>query len=505
MKKNCKQEWFLDRYCGRQFAALVEDGRLATFYSENEPRENYVGNIYKGVVVNVVTGMNAAFVDCGLAKNCYLPFEDEFSRYSKYDGTMVSTSPKKPPLKVGEEVVVQVVQDARGTKRAKVSAHLAFVGKRLIYLPNTSFLGISRKITDEAERERLLALAEKLCHTSGEGFVVRTQAPLSTRKQIVREAEYLRLLYGETLYEAKRAPVGSLLYEDEDLPNRVLRDSNAENLAAIHVGDKDLYEQLLRLLRMSRDIPEKKLQWYTGARAILTEYGITPLVYATAVPTVPLENGGSIVVEHTEAMTVVDVNTGKFVGNRNLEETAFATNLEAAREIARQVRLRNIGGIVVVDFVNMAEPAHREAVTETLKEYLSYDSTKTNVLPMSELCLTQFTRKRVGDEAQSYLVKPCPCCNGIGYVPADIFVVTRIRSAILDCFAEGYTSVIVELNDMVMKKILTEGLFSVELRTRWVKNRIYFIPHRTYKEEYFEVRGETAQVLQLPDNAQLLY
>jgi ribonuclease G len=238
---------------------------------------------------------------------------------------------------------------------------------------------------------------------------------------------------------------------------------------------------------------------------MLTEYDIMPLVYATATPKVPLENGGSLVIEHTEAMTVIDVNTGSFVGDTNLEETVFHMNLEAAREIARQVRLRNIGGIVVVDFIDMTEEAHREAVTDELKAHLALDTTKTNVLPMSELCLSQFTRKRVGNEMHSYLVKPCSCCGGVGHVPEDIFVITRLRSAILDCFADGYTSAIIDLNENVMKKILSEGLFSIEAKNRWKKNRIYFIPHKTYKEECFSVRGEKEKILVLPNNAQLLY
>lgn len=506
MKKEIKKEWFLDRYCGQQFAALVEDGKLTEFSCENEPRATCVGNIYKGRVTNVLSGMNAAFINCGLNKNCYLSMEETYTDYTKYDGTTVgSPTAKTLDLKIGDEIVVQVTKPPRGNKGAKVTTHLSFVGKTIIYLPNTDFLGISRKITDEPTREKLLRFADKTRESTDEGFIVRTQAPFATAKQLKTEAVYLKKVYLEMQKAAQNAPVGTVLYEDEDLPVRVMRDSYGEELTAIHVGDEALYERLLRIIKLRKDIPERKLILYKGERSMMLEYGITPLVYDAARPIVPLENGGYLVIEHTEAMTVVDVNTGSYVGENNLEETVFAVNLAAAREIARQVRLRNIGGIVAVDFIDMIEDVHKEAVTEELKKHLAQDKAKCNVLPMSELCITQFTRKRLGNAVLSYLVKPCAHCEGRGYVHDDIFVITRLRAAILDCFADGYTAAIVELNEGIMRKILQEGLFAVEAKNRWKDKRVYFIPHKTYKEDYFTVRGEQSTVLTLPNNAQILY
>ena len=505
MKKETKKEWFLDRYCNQQFAALVEDGVLTEFACEHEPRDCCVGNIYKGKVTNVLSGMNAAFVHCGLAKNCYLSMDESYTDYSKYDGTMGEMNRKTPPLKIGDEIIVQVTKTPRGNKGAKVTMHLSFVGKRIIYLPNTDFLGISRKITDEETREKLLAKADKMRTQKGEGFIIRTQAPFATQKQLKTEAEYLKKLYLQMLETAKNAPVGKVLYEDEDLPVRVMRDCFGEETTALHVGDEQLYNRLLQLIRLRGDFPERKLLYYTGERSMMQEYGISPLVYNSSKPTVPLPSGGYIVIDHTEAMTVVDVNTGSYIGTDNLEETVFTVNLEAAREIARQVRLRNVGGIVVVDFIDMTNEAHKEAVTEELKNRLALDTAKCNVLPMSELCLTQFTRKRVGSEVLSFLVKPCEHCSGIGYVHEDIFVVTQIRASILDCFADGYTAAIVDLNERIMKKILSEGIFAREANGRWKDKRIYFIPHKTYKEGFFNVRGENSSVLHLPDNAQILY
>ncbi len=504
-KKENKKEWFLDRYCGQQFAALVEDGKLTEFSCETEPRVSCAGNIYKGRVVNVLAGMNAAFVQCGLGKNCYLSMEEEYTDYSKYDGTMGTTGGNSLNLKEGDEIIVQVTKPPRGNKGAKVTTSLSFVGKLMIYLPNVDFLGISRKITDETERENLLKMAADLRTKKNEGYIIRTQAPFSSLKKIKTETEYLKKRYAEMLSTAKNAPVGTLLYEDDDLPERVMRDCYGEEITAIRVGDVELYERLLRIAKLRGDIPERKIKLYTGERAMMQEYGISPLVYDSARPVAPLENGGYLVIEHTEAMTVVDVNSGSYVGEDNLEETAYTVNLAAAKELARQVRLRNIGGIVVVDFIDMAEEEHRLAVTQLLTEELSKDKARCNVLPMSELCLTQFTRKRTGRENLSVLEKPCPRCGGAGYVHEDIFVVTRLRTELLNCFAEGYHSAVVELNARIMQKILDEKIFSIEVKNRWKNKRIYFIPHKTYKEDFFTVRGDNAPILRLPDNAQILY
>ena len=468
-----KKEWFFDRYCGQQFAALMEDGNLTEFSVESETSGEIVGNVYKGRVTNVLSGMNAVFISCGLAKNCYLSMEETYTDYTKYDGTFVQSSVKPLNLKVGDEIIVQVTQAPRGNKGAKVTTHISFVGNHLIYLPGTDFLGISRKITDEKQREKLLKIADKMrMGQTDDGFIVRTQAPFATQKQLKTEAEYLKKLYNRMQETAKNAPVGAVLYEDEELPIRCMRDSFGGEIVAIHVGDEDLYKRLLSLIRLRGDIPERKLVKYMGARSMMQEYGITPLIYDALRPTVPLKNGGYLVIEHTEAMTVVDVNTGSYTGETNLEETVFAVNLSAA------------------DFIDMTDEAHRLAVNEKLETLLAKDKAKCKILPMSELCLTQFTRKRVGREVLSYLVKPCPHCEGKSYVHEDIFVVSRIREAILDCFAKGYTAVIIELNDSIMRKILSERLFEKELSTRWKNLRVYMVPHRTYKEERFTVRGD---------------
>lgn len=499
-----KKEWFLDRYCNQQVVALLEDGKLTEYAAEEEAEGELVGNIYKGKVVNVLAGMQAAFVRCGLEKNCYLSTDEAYADLSKYDGLTSANAGGMSEIKEGDEVLVQVVQAPRGNKGAKVTTNLSFVGKNLIYLPGTEFIGISRKITDEKVKEEVLKTTEKF-REKGEGFVVRTSAPCASKKTLKKEYEYLKKLWAGVKDRSKNAFVGTLLYRDLDLPMRVIRESDGDEIEAIHVGDKELYERIKALAKLRGEVSEKKIHFHDSGRSMMHEYGISRLIAEATNPRVELVGGGDIVIEHTEAMTVVDVNTGKYVGERSLEETVFCVNMRAAEEIARQVRLRNVGGIVVVDFIDMADPMHREAVTEKLQELLLKDKAKCHVLPMSELCLSQFTRKRVGSEVLNTLVKPCKHCGGKGHVPDDVFLISWIRAEILDRIADGYSSVVVELNAGIMKKILSEGLFSIEAKTRWKNNRIYFIPHKTYPETEYSVTGDNSGVLNLPDNAQILY
>ncbi len=497
-----KKEWFFDSYCGRQFAALIEDGVFAEFACEKLDDACAVGDIFKGKVLNILPGMKAAFLSCGLDKNCYLALEETYTDRNKYDGKG-GEEEKSEELKVGDEILVQVLKPPRGNKGAKVTTKLSFVGKRLIYLPNTDFLGISRKVTDEKIREKLLKQADKM-RGDGEGLIVRTQAPFAKLSQLKTEATYLKRLAKETFAAAKKAQVGDVVYRDEDLPVRIMRDSFGDEILSIKVGNKELYNRLLKLVRLRGDLPEKKLVLHTGPRCLMQEYGILEEAERTASPSVLLENGAEIVIEQTEAMTVIDVNTGKFVGDHDLEETVFAVNLAAAKEIARQVRLRNVGGIVVVDFIDMVSEAHRLAVTEAMREHLSQDKTKCKVLPMSDFCLLQFTRERIGKDANAHFLRPCPHCKGLGSIGDGVFAAARIRAKLFDLFAMGYGSAVVDLHQNLMQTILSQGWFDKEVKEAWAGKRVYFIPHKTYGDDQFHVKGEQKSVLTLPDNAQLL-
>lgn len=496
-----KKEWFFDRFCGVQLVAYAEDGILMEAAVESEKQGDQLGNIYKGKVKNIVEGMQAAFVDCGMERNCYLPLNERAAILASYDGETVAAT--AAALKEGDEILVQVVKPARGNKGAKVTRDLSFVGKTLIYLPQSRFLGISRKLTDEELRSALLRDVEKLIE-GDEGYIIRTAAKEATKRRLKTEAEYLKRIYRLTLDTAAASPVGACVYKEYDLPFKIMRDSLGGEVNRIYVGDRELYERVLRLAKIRRDLGEKKVEFYTGERQLFDQFDLSEQVRALTQSRAELKNGAYLVVDRTEAMTVIDVNTGSFTGRDDLETTVFETNLLAAREIARLVRLRNIGGIVAVDFIDMQDEDHRAAVEEELINAMAEDKAKTRVYPMNELCVTLFTRKRTRNDLLSFLLKPCPHCTN-GFVLSDSFMEMRIRGAIMDCFAEGYDSAIVELNRELLHKILLERVLTQEVRGRWKDKRIYCVPHSTWNSEKFTVRGDNSVILTLPDDAQILY
>ena len=496
-----KKEWFFDRFCGEQLVAYTEDGVLKDAAVENEAQGDELGNIYKGRVKDVVEGMRAAFIDCGMERTCYLPLNERAAILSHYD--VENSAVAEAPLKEGDEVLVQVIKSARGNKGAKVTREISFVGKSLIYLPFSHFVGISRKIVDPELKDSLLKETEKLME-GDEGYIIRTAAREADGRRLKTEAEYLKRVYRLTLEAAAASPVGACVYKEYDLPLKIMRDSLGGDLTRIYVGDRELYERVLRLARIRPDIGEEKVEFYTGERQLFTQFGLSEQILNLTVPRADLENGGYLMIQRTEAMTVIDVNTGSFVGKDDLETTVFETNLLAAREIARLVRLRNIGGIIAVDFIDMQDEAHRIAVEEELARAMSDDKAKTRVYPMNELCVTLFTRKRTRNDLLSFLLKECPHCTREGYVLSDIFMEMRIRGAIMDCFAEGYNVAVVELNRELFNKIVSEQVLTQEVNGRWKGKRIYCIPHSTWHEEKFTVRGYNSETFDIPDGARLL-
>ncbi len=475
-----QKEWFIDCYCGQFVAAYLEDGQLIEFSSEKEGVLELVGNIYKGKVSNVLTGMQAAFVSCGLQKNAYLSTLDGYADYSKYDSA--GGTPKSVDLKEGEEVLVQLVKPQRGNKGARVSTQLSFVGRNLIYLPNSGFYGISRKITDEETKEKLLAQVKSLV-SEGEGFIIRTLATKASKEQLLAEYLFLKDKYLVALEKAKTAAQGVAVHTEDRLPARVIRDYTDESMT-IHLGSKWLYDELVELAKRTKGLKKEQLRLYSGGRSMMSEYGISAQIYEAANPTVPLKNGGYLVIDHTEAMTVVDVNSGSYVGSTSLEETALAVNLAATEEIARQVRLCNVGGIIAVDFIDMQCEEHKQQVTDALKSALLGDRTKCNVLDMNELCITHFTRKRVGSEALEVLVKPCKNCRGNGHVHTDVFTMAKIRDQLLQLFP-AHAVLTVHLHEDLLEKVLEEQVFKREKAGVWKEKRLYFVPHKTYQEENF--------------------
>lgn len=512
-----KKEIFFGYLCGQNYSIAVADDKIIELDFESESNKNLVGTIYKGRVVNVLPGMQAAFVNCGLKRNCYLSTAESRTEYSAYESVPLSADCKKDcdgqchthapaplDLKEGDEVLVQVVKPPRGSKGAKVTTRLSYVGKSIIYLSDDCFMGISRKIADDELRENLLFTMNSL-KAEGEGMIIRTAAPRSDKKNLKRELDFLRNIDKEVRKKFLSASVGEVLYTDEDLFHRTVRDLYSDEVSAIYVDTEESYNELKSILSLYSKNAERKLVHYKGAEDMLSKFHLIEQITELFRSEVALKSGGYLVIDKTEAMTVIDVNTGKYTGDENLEETVFKTNIEAAVEIARQARLRNLGGIITVDFIDMLSEEHKQLVTAELDKALANDKTKCRLLPMNDFCVSQFIRKRINHDIIGLEMTPCPNCNRRGYVMSASFVAMRISVAISECIASGYVGCIVELNDGVLHGIFENRWFTPLLKSKWKDKQIYLIPNKSYNVEYFTCRGDNSGVLHLPDNARLLY
>ncbi len=465
-----KQTLYFDNICGTEIAAATENGKLSYCEFQTDDGGPAVGSIYKGRVVNVLEGMQAAFVDCGLERNCYLSVDDA-APYGKAGGI--------ENLVPGQEIMVQIAKPPRGKKGAKVTACLSFVGKALIYLPETDFIGISRRIEDEELRQSLM-LAAKRAKRTGEGLVIRSNAPFLKYEALSAELGLLRKVYGRVAARFDGAPVGSLLHTDFSLPVRVIRDCAENSVERIVMGNEEQYRHISELLKTVPDCGGIKIELHAKRRDMLEEYGILSQIKDACLPRVPVGSGAYLVIERTEALTSIDVNTGGFTGEDSLEYTVYHTNLAAAREIARQVRLRNIGGLVVTDFIDMRSEAHREALVKELEDALSADRAPFRVLPMSEFGLVEFTRKRTGPGLAAFALKPCPHCNGLTDF-SDAFAAILMRAEILkalDCGAEVLSA---ELSYDGLRTLTERRDIADDIRTAFPLAEVYLIPDERRK------------------------
>ncbi len=492
---------YIDTYCGNIIAALADDKKLLEYHIEKKNTTFLTGSIYKGRVENVIDGMQAAFVDIGLGKNGYLYAGDMLGDNAEIADEMVLSYTLN--LKPGDLVTVQIIKDGFGNKGVKLSSYLSFAGRYLVYMPQFNDIFISRKITDEKNREKLTAVIASL-KLSG-GFILRTASEQAKKSELVSEAKYLVSVYEEVLKGFDQAKPGDVLYSEGNLAVRMLRDVYTSEIDKIYVADKKLYDAVYENAKKRGPEVKNKVVFYDKNIDMFEYFGLDDEVDNLLHNRVNLESGAYLVIDKTEALTAIDVNTGSYIGLDNLEDTVFQTNILAAKEIARQVRLRNIGGIIIVDFINMEKTEHREAVVNELMESLKQDRAKCNVMGMNELGLVEFTRKKKRKESISLLEKKCPYCQGDGSIFSNDYIILKIRAALLDVFAEGYKSAIVDLNVEIMSYILQRGVLSNDVQKIWQDKRIYVIPHKTYHQEYFSVRGDNNDVLELPDKAKILY
>jgi ribonuclease G len=397
--------------------AILEDNVLAEIYIERE--EKVIGSIFKGKVQNVLPGMGASFVDIGLGRNAFL-YVDDINKTPLNIGDVEITQGRSgwtisEKVNRGDDVLVQIVKEPRGLKGARISTNISLPGRYLILMPTGKYSGVSRKIESAEERNRLKAVMKRI-RPEGMATVVRTAAAAVSEAELIADLGVLIRMWHGILESYKRAPSPSLLHKDMNLVYKAARDFITADVDKVLIDNEDEYKKVCQFLQLLGPQYLDRVEYYNSGRSLFKDYKIDEELQKLMKPKINLPSGGSIVIETTEALTVIDVNSGKFTGGKNLEDTIVKTNIEAASEIARQVRLRDIGGIVVCDFIDMNTEASRNKVIATLEAGLRKDRTRSTIQSFSNLGLLEFTRKRVGKDLSSQLRGSCPTCSGLGTV-----------------------------------------------------------------------------------------
>ncbi len=421
--------------------ALLESGHIAELYIERSRERGIVGNIYQGKVIRVLPGMQAAFVDIGLEKAAFLYVADVLDEMEAVEQFVEGASQHAKPtdgnveehqlppiedlLQEGQEILVQVAKEPIGTKGARITSHISLPGRHLVFMPTVDHVGISRRIENEEEKDRLREIVEGI-RPPGTGFIVRTAAESKSEEDLRADMAFLVGLWREIGRRREQCGAPALIHSDLDVTSKVLRDILTEDVDRIVVDSQEEYDKIVRFLGTFMPKLKYSIELFDEDEPIFDAFGLEVEIARALGRKVWLKSGGYIIIEQTEALTAIDVNTGRFVGKLNLEDTILKTNLEAVKEIAFQLRLRNIGGLIILDFIDMEKEAHREKVHSALEEALKNDKSKTNILKISELGLVEMTRKRVRESIGRTLCEPCPYCEGKGYVKSRTTMVYEI-------------------------------------------------------------------------------
>ncbi|MDA8962968.1 ribonuclease G [Pseudomonadales bacterium] len=472
--------------------ALVENGILQEVVVERERSRGIVGNIYCGKVVRVLPGMQAAFVDIGLDKASFIHVGDLVAR---------DDSDEEPDIRLllreGQSLLVQVVKDPLGSKGARLTGHLSVSSRYLVYMPKNNYIGISNRIEDSARQDLLKSgLADALAEVMTEpedkamqaGYIIRTAAEFSDYHDFVADVRYLKRLWRalQKKIDAQTAP--TLIYEDLNVCERTMRDFVYPELEKIRVDSRPVYERLVKFAK--EFIPEfvDKIEVYESSRPIFDLFSVEDEITKALGRRVQLKSGGSLVIDQTEAMTTIDVNTGTFVGKRNLEETIFKTNLEAATALARQLRLRNLGGIIIIDFIDMKSEEHQRQTLRTLEKAVEKDKTTSHVGGFSDLGLVQMTRKRTRESLEHVLSESCHVCDGRGSLKSAETVCSEIfREILREARAYENSRLLVLASQSVVDRLIDEDAGIVADLQELLDKQIEFQVEPVYTQEQFDV------------------
>lgn len=488
--------------------ALVDSGNLLEFYLERPAEQGLVGNIYCGRVVRVLPGMQAAFVDIGLERAGFLYVDDvllspcEFERRIAYQdqpfNQVISTaeirplSPQAQPsiaelLKEGQNVLVQISKEPIGTKGARLTCHITLPCRNLVFMPLTDHIGISRKIDDEDVRQKLREKIEVL-RPPGTGFIVRTVAEHAAEAELEADMEFLLLLWDDIKAQCGKVSAPSLVYKDIDMILRSVRDLFTEDVKEVIVDSKPVYERLMSFVRTFAPELQNKVVYYDRDTPLFESYGIEVDINRALDKKVWLRSGGYIIIETTEALTVIDVNTGRFVGKKDQAETIFKTNMEAVKEIAYQLRLRNIGGIIIVDFIDMDNEQHREELFLAFQDAIKKDKNRVNILKISEFGLVQMTRKRSLENLAQMMCEPCMYCGGEGFVKSRRTICYEIfRKITRDAARTPGNKVYIKVHPQVADMLLEEETQYIEILQKQTGKQFTIIPQRDTHINRYEI------------------
>lgn len=485
---------------GETRVALLESGQVIEFYVERRRDTSFVGNIYKGKVVKILPGMQSAFVDIGLEKAAFLYVADiqteadDYAPMFEEKDSSIDLFPRRPRaetpidevLQDGQELLVQVSKDPIGSKGARATSYITLPGRYLVLMPNVEHVGISRRIMSEEERARLSAIVGRI-KPEGYGLIIRTASEGSPEEDLKKDLEFLVLLWENLQRKKDRVPARGLLYSDLDLVIRSIRDLMSQEVERLVIDSREEYSRVIEFVKTYFPKLLDKIELYEEAEPIFDAFGIELDISRALGRRVWLKSGGYIVVDQTEAMTVIDVNTGKFVGKEGLEDTILKTNLEAVKEIAYQIRLRNLGGIIIIDFIDMDIIENREKLFSAFSEAMKKDRAKNTILHVSELGLIQMTRKRVRESLGRTLCTTCPYCEGKGFVKSPDTLSYEILRTIKKMARHGSTKIIITAHPLVAELLSDEEMLGIEDVEKQYGAKVIIRPDAKMHQENYEV------------------
>lgn len=469
--------------------AVVENGVLQEVLIERTRSRGLVGNIYKGVVSRVLPGMQAAFVDIGLERAAFLHVTDIMSSTDDSSVEVRRDEGITRLLREGQVLLVQVIKDPLGTKGARLTTHITIPSRYLVFMPEAGNIGVSQKIESEEERQRLKDIVQgTLEEHEPHGYIVRTAAEGVSADALRADMRFLRKLWESVHASEAAAGAGSVVYEDLPLVRRVLRDLVGTEVEKVRIDSRETFETVSKFAEQF--VPEilEQLEYYPGERPVFDLYAVEDEIQKALERKVQLKSGGYLIIDQTEAVTTIDVNTGAYVGHRNLEETIFKTNLEAAQAIARQLRLRNLGGIIIIDFIDMSDEEHKRQVLRALEKSLERDHAKSHISEVSSLGLVEMTRKRTRESLEHVLCSVCPTCGGRGSLKTPETVCYEIfREILREARQFDAQQLLVLASQEVVDLLVDEESTSLAELESFIGKAIRFQSEVLYTQEQFDV------------------